>query len=189
MYIYFYLVHKILYILLHCLESVQMFSTYLVRVVFFISNLNCIIILYPLWKKFISNGSEDIWTITSRPHNLFDSNTFKHSKPASLSSHQRLANYVARPASFFRRSLPSMYVSFRTRSPFLRNILALSRAIIILHRQEYDFYRGKDTSPTTDLEQVLLVKITRNERIWVIGLFKKKKVNTTRERVKITVGW
>lgn len=54
-----------------------------------------------------------------------------------------------RPASFFRHSLPSMYTSRFEHVPPCYVTATLSRAIIILHRREYDFYRGKDTSPTT----------------------------------------
>lgn len=99
-----------------------------------------------------------------------------------LSSHickLQFARFV-QPRFFLHR-----YVFRRACSSLLCNVLALSRAIIIPHRQEYDIIAGY-TSPTSQVIGGDYERFRKNLGYWVKK--KKKKKGTASERVKITVG-
>lgn len=106
-----------------------------------------------------------------------------------------LQNYNLRASSnllFLSSSILDVFR--RARSFSLRNgyVLALSRAIIIPHRQEW-CYRGVYTSAGQAISaRLLLVEITngfrKNLGYWVKKK-KEKKGTASVERAKITVGW
>lgn len=104
-----------------------------------------------------------------------------------------LQNYNLRASSNLLFLSSSILDVFRRARFFsLRNVLALSRAIIIPHRQEW-CYRGVYTSAGQAISaRLLLVEITngfrKNLGYWVKKK-KEKKGTTSVERAKITVGW
>lgn len=104
-----------------------------------------------------------------------------------------LQNYNLRASSNLLFLSSSILDVFRRARFFsLRNVLALSRAIIIPHRQEW-CYRGVYTSAGQAISaRLLLVEITngfrKNLGYWVKKK-KEKKGTASVERAKITVGW
>lgn len=94
-----------------------------------------------------------------------------------------LQNYNLRASSnllFLSSSILDVFR--RARSFSLRNVLALSRAIIIPHRQEYDVIAGYIPRPAKPSRPGYYWWRLRTdfERIWVIGLKKKKKKKVRR---------
>lgn len=100
-----------------------------------------------------------------------------------------LQNYNLRASSNLLFLSSSILDVFRRARFFsLRNVLALSRAIIIPHRQEYDVTSAGQAISA----RLLLVEITngfrKNLGYWVKKK-KEKKGTASVERAKITVGW
>lgn len=94
-----------------------------------------------------------------------------------------LQNYNLRASSnllFLSSSILDVFR--RARSFSLHNVLALSRAIIIPHRQEYDVIAGYIPRPAKPSRPGYYWWRLRTdfERIWVIGLKKKKKKKVRR---------
>lgn len=94
-----------------------------------------------------------------------------------------LQNYNLRASSNLLFLSSSILDVFRRARFFsLRNVLALSRAIIIPHRQEYDVIAGYIPRPAKPSRPGYYWWRLRTdfERIWVIGLKKKKKKKVRR---------
>lgn len=108
---------------------------------------------------------------------------FKYTYIFDKCYHRIFANYNLRASSnllFLSSSILDVFR--RARSFSLRNVLALSRAIIIPHRQEYDVIAGYIPRPAKRSRPGYYWWRLRTdfERIWVIGLKKKKKKKVRR---------
>lgn len=108
---------------------------------------------------------------------------FKYTYIFDKCYHRIFANYNLRASSnllFLSSSILDVFR--RARSFSLHNVLALSRAIIIPHRQEYDVIAGYIPRPAKPSRPGYYWWRLRTdfERIWVIGLKKEKKKKVRR---------
>lgn len=125
-------------------------------------------------KKNLSPRDQNIWMITISQRVWTTCSIQIHSITGMLSSHickLQFARFV-QPRFFLHR-----YVFRRACSSLLCNVLALSRAIIIPHRQEYDIIAGY-TSPTSQVIGGDYERFRKNLGYWV----KKKKKKRYGER-------
>lgn len=108
---------------------------------------------------------------------------FKYTYIFDKCYHRIFANYNLRASSNLLFLSSSILDVFRRARFFsLRNVLALSRAIIIPHRQEYDVIAGYIPRPAKPSRPGYYWWRLRTdfERIWVIGLKKEKKKKVRR---------